>query len=241
MPKGWRHRAVTLALVLGLLATSTLLVANLDRLRASISLPTPATGREVLGQLLVEAWLLENVNNLPVMRPLQRLPIALTRGNVPVTPLPLYTNANGVLRMRLPVGEYLVSVDDPRFQLAVKVQVLGDHTTHLRLTLRKLAVPPIFAELSDSDRSGWVDPWERLVVGVPLGALDVSPGRTVFVESRLNPRGTQATPSTIISVAEQGQLLLLQMRPLTQLGVSGISSMELVVYEPTYEVRVYAG
>ncbi len=182
------------------------------------------------------------------------LPITIRRGQVPTdNRLLLYAARGGPVEVELPANSYyLVEVSVPLFPVAVRVRVLGDELTILKISVNELSRRASSFELEDTDSTGRVTGWGKVFIST--GTIE-TPERLwnttmlLLKSDRFPPAPysdvrliqSELTDVSILGIQKVGGSVNLQLRPVAALHAAGISSVFFLAFASNHSVSYSTG
>ncbi len=184
------------------------------------------------------------VNELPVFpsdpEPSSGRSFTIVGGSGPVTP---DTNDSDNFAVVLQPGEYVLQVSDPRFHLKIPFEIFLGNVTIVTVLVVKHAAFPYFAEISDADSSGWITNSSSFLTAFFLPSSSVHENDLAFIEVLRNSGysgiESYATGRAVVtSVDPRGETTFVQLQALREFRTSGLAGSLVVIYDPTYTVKV---
>ena len=177
------------------------------------------------------------------------LPITIRRNQVPTdNRLLLYADQGGPVEVELPAGSsYLVEVSVPHYPVSVKVRVLSNQLTILKIWINQVFRRASSFELQDTDSTGRVTGWGNVFINT---GLIETPARfwnttALVIKSNQFPplpysdvRLIQAEQFdvSILSSRRAGNSVNLWVRPLRALQTSAITSVSFMAFASGHTV-----
>jgi hypothetical protein len=157
-------------------------------------------------------------------------------------PLLLETNSSGEAQAQIDIGNYTLTVSSQFFSSTSQVRVYENATTEADVAVRMISNQVLFADLSDVDSSGYVAPWQSIVVAVNASSRIAN--SSVFLLYLSPPQGeallagpdrSGQVPVTVVASQVRGSgssgLLWLTMHPGTFLPLQGgLTAFAVVTY-----------
>ena len=201
------------------------------------------------GAILVSASLYQS--GLPVS-PVANATVKILLDEQGSLPLLLETNSSGEAQAQIEAGNYTLTVSTSFFGTLADVRVYPNVTTDADVAFSMVSDQALFSDLPDGDSSGYVAPWESIVL-----AVDASPGipnsSAYFLDlypSQQNPGVVQGHPYlpvpypvTIVASQVRGSgasgLLWLTLRPETFVPLQNATILSVVTYTATTRITLH--
>ncbi len=249
-----RNRVLSFLLIGGLVLAVVGLFYTLESLTniMPLQLDSLSLGQEErpqdTGKIIIKAWLSELDRWRPDQRVIIDLPILISKGEPPTYNETYYTNSDGSVEIRLPSGDYMAKIQDPRFNLSAEFKVEKGNATRLSIIVNRTSYRASYYELFDRDYSGLLKTWEMLHMAIPASELTTNFVDNVFLNvlrtsaisgENLVP-DSEEIDAKILDDDFRNESLWLILQPSREFSTENISSLYLVSYQPSYEVRIGA-
>lgn len=251
-----RKNLVTAALAAALVVSSIYAAGSVSSVNSSVPTihlanPFNAQREQAYGILSIDILLgikqtSYGANSLPTYyKPIGGETVSISLSSSPeATPLILVTNANGLVRAELPVSnDYVGSITDTRFHIAIPFSILADTTTFIVVRAMRQSSPVLYDEIY-ATRSGSNTTTQTIFLKLGPTADFSNSSLSVFLERSALPVKDFVDPNTNSSVAQTPVRILAQHRDagglwveilVDQSGELGVASqLSLVTYMPVY-------
>jgi hypothetical protein len=161
----------------------------------------------------------------------------------------LKTNQTGSTEFPLLAGQYIVSLQDPRFTVQTTVNIYPYTTTQLNVQVNRTSYVADFVDAQDETSAGQIQPWNTLVVAISAETVGPFPymsltnasipnlGSKVFVQpmrfyyggTLYSYNGTEVPSEVVSQTVNLGQTWL-TLQPLLELNLGGSVFIMVVDY-----------